>query len=227
MNETRKKTRFMMMLSMVACIQLVLMNIPMLGFIPLGPVNATTVHIPVIVGGILLGWKAGAVLGAIFGLTSMIRATVMPGVTAFWFSPFVTIGPYSGNVMSGVIALAPRILLGMAAAGIYHFLKNKNLKLSAAAISALTATLIHTFSVLGLVYLVFGSQSESALGLGPGGMLTFLMGIVTTNGIVEALLAGVLVTAIVKACEPVVRRALPPVKRQSFLAETMSETAKA
>lgn len=46
-----------------------------LGFIPIGPINATTMHIPVIIASIILGPRIGAGLGTIFGVISMIRST--------------------------------------------------------------------------------------------------------------------------------------------------------
>ncbi len=36
-----------------------------------------------------------------------------PGITSFVFSPFITVGGISGNFFSLVIALVPRILLGV------------------------------------------------------------------------------------------------------------------
>ena len=47
MNQSRKKTKFLVLLTMFCSIQVVLMLTP-LGYIPLGPVRATTMHIPVI-----------------------------------------------------------------------------------------------------------------------------------------------------------------------------------
>lgn len=51
---------------------------PFLGYIPLGFTRATIIHIPVIIGSILLGPKQGAVLGLVFGLTSLVNNTVNP-----------------------------------------------------------------------------------------------------------------------------------------------------
>lgn len=59
----------------------------LLGLTPLGYINLpiaaiTTVHIPVIVGGYVLGKKGGAVLGFFFGLTSLMRCFTTPDATA-------------------------------------------------------------------------------------------------------------------------------------------------
>ena len=88
---TVKKTRDMVMMAAFIAIMMIMTVVPVLGFIPLGFMNATIIHIPVIVGSILLGPKKGAVLGFFFGLTSMWKNTaLMPNLTSLClplFSP--------------------------------------------------------------------------------------------------------------------------------------------
>lgn len=79
-----KKTQYMTFMAMFLAIEIILVVTP-LGYIPIGPLSATTMHIPVIIAGITLGKKAGAQLGLVFGLTSLIRATIQPGITSFCF----------------------------------------------------------------------------------------------------------------------------------------------
>ncbi|MCL1948263.1 MAG: ECF transporter S component, partial [Turicibacter sp.] len=57
----RQRTRFMIQVTMLCAIQVVMMVVPFLGFIPLGPINATTLHLPVVVAGTVLGVKGGAI----------------------------------------------------------------------------------------------------------------------------------------------------------------------
>ena len=49
-----------------------------LGFIPVPTLagNATIMHVPAIVGGVMEGWVVGGIIGTIFGLFSFINATV-------------------------------------------------------------------------------------------------------------------------------------------------------
>ena len=77
-----KKTQYMTSMALFLAIEIILVVTP-LGYIPIGPLNATTMHIPVIIAGIVLGKKAGAELGFVFGLTSLIKATIQPGITSF------------------------------------------------------------------------------------------------------------------------------------------------
>ena len=56
MTQQREKTRSLVEMALFMAIIVVLAITP-LGYIPLGFMNATTVHIPVIIAGIVLGWK--------------------------------------------------------------------------------------------------------------------------------------------------------------------------
>ena len=87
MNQATKKTQEMVKLALFAGIIVVLAMTP-LGYLPLGVLRPTTIHIPVILGSILLGWKKGAALGGLFGLTSLLVNTFTPNPTSFVFSPF-------------------------------------------------------------------------------------------------------------------------------------------
>ena len=77
MNKKKHDTRWMVGVAMMAAIVILLANTP-LGMIQLPIIKATTTHIPVIVGAILLGPGAGAILGGVFGICSMISNTVAP-----------------------------------------------------------------------------------------------------------------------------------------------------
>ena len=78
MMKTRKHdTRWMVSVALMSAIVIVLANTP-LGMIHLPIVKATTVHIPVIIGAILLGPSAGAILGFVFGVCSLISNTMAP-----------------------------------------------------------------------------------------------------------------------------------------------------
>jgi len=84
-----------------------------LGFIPFPTPagTATTMHIPVIVAGVLAGPVVGAFVGAVFGVISLLRA----GTPAF-SNPLIAIGP---RILIGVVAalifaaLQPRYARGL------------------------------------------------------------------------------------------------------------------
>ena len=183
-------------MALFLAIEIILVVTP-LGYIPIGPLNATTMHIPVIIAGIILGKKAGAELGFVFGLTSMIKATI---------SPFVTIGTISGNYKSLLIAFVPRILLGYLAGLIFEIMKNKGHENSGVLAGALVGALTNTVLVLSGIYVFFGNAYASSLNVAYSGLIGLLLGVVTTNGILEAILAAVVSLAVYKAMKPLLKK---------------------
>ena len=89
MKTKKHDTRWMVSVALMGAIIIVLANTP-LGMIQLPIIKATTVHIPVIIGAILLGPSAGAILGAVFGICSLISNTMAPTLLSFAFSPFMS-----------------------------------------------------------------------------------------------------------------------------------------
>ena len=200
-----KKTQYMTSMALFLAIEIILVVTP-LGYIPIGPLNATTMHIPVIIAGSILGKKAGGELGFVFGLTSMIKATIQPGITSFCFSPFVTIGTISGNYKSLLIAFVPRILLGYLAGLIFEIMKNKGRENSGVLAGALVGALTNTVLVLSGIYVFFGNAYASSLNVAYSGLIGLLLGVVTTNGILEAILAAVVSLAVYKAMKPLLKK---------------------
>ena len=209
MNKSRKKTKFLVLLTMFCSIQVVLMLTP-LGYIPIGPIRATTMHIPVILAGILLGVKGGAITGLVFGISSVIINTITPTITSFVFTPFYSLGEYHGNVMSLVIAIAPRVLLGVLAAFIYSWFRNKDnkVRLIGSGMIALVCTLIHSILVLGMIYVFFGPSYATAKGVEVSALFGLLLGLITTNSVLEAIIATLIVTPLTKVLEPITKKVI-------------------
>ena len=198
-----KKTQYMTSMALFLAIEIILVVTP-LGYIPIGPLNAT-MHIPVIIAGIVLGKKAGAELGFVFGLTSLIKATIQPGITSFCFSPFVTIGTMSGNYKSLLIAFVPRILLGYLAGFVFEIMKKNNRENLGVVVGALTGAITNTVLVLSGIYIFFGEAYASAVGVQYSTLVTVLLGVVSTNGILEAILGAIVSLAIYKALKPILK----------------------
>ena len=182
----------------------VMAAVPFLGYIPLGFMNATIIHVPVIIGALILGPRYGAWLGFVFGMTSLIRATLTPTVTSFVFSPFITIGGYRGNLWSIVIAVVPRICIGIAAYYAYHlakrlFGKKRGGKTISFWIAGIAGSMTNTILVMNGIYLFFGESYAAASNRAAGHIYDFILGIIVAFGIPEALIAGILTAAISQA----------------------------
>lgn len=104
--KTKKlEVRKMAIIGVLAAISIMLSMTP-LGFIPLGPVNATIMHIPVIIGAVLEGPLVGITVGLIFGATSLFRALTMPTITSF-------------ALINPLVSILPRVLIGIVAYYVY------------------------------------------------------------------------------------------------------------
>lgn len=62
----KPRTLGMVQVALFAALIIILAFTPFLGYIPLGFTRATIIHIPVIIGCLLLGPKKGALLGFVF-----------------------------------------------------------------------------------------------------------------------------------------------------------------
>ena len=199
MRKTLIDTRYMSTLAML-CGVLLVMGMTGIGFIPLPVVKATTMHIPVILGAILLGPKAGGILGCLFGLCSIWANTTAPGLLSFAFSPFMTTEGLPGVVKSLWISMGCRILFGLIAGWLWILCK-KILKKDYMALPVVAAvsTVCHTVLVMGSIYFLLAQQYAEAKNVAITAVFGLIMGTVTASGIPEAIVAAILVTVIGKA----------------------------
>lgn len=178
---------------------IIIMAVTPLGYIPLGPIRATIIQIPVIIGALFCGPKKGAFLGFLFGLTSFITSTIVVNpVSSFIFSPIVAatqIGP-QGVLYSTFICFVPRILVGLVPYFLYIGLrkvsKHKTLNF---ALSGVAGSLVNTVLVMGSIYFLYKDEYAGALGVSPAAILGMIMSVVCINGVAEAILSGVVVSA--------------------------------
>lgn len=179
---------------------LIVMGMTGIGFIPLPVIKATTMHIPVILGAILLGPTAGAVLGGVFGLCSIYANTTTPGLLSFAFSPFMSNEGFLGVIKSLWIALGCRILLGVIAGWLWRLLKKVRLgDVYALPITAVVATVCHTLLVMGSIFVLLADQYAAAKDVALSAVFGLIMATVATSGIPEAIAAAILCTVIGKA----------------------------
>ena len=199
MKQKTMDTRYMATLAML-CGLLLVMGMTGIGFIPLPVIKATTMHIPVILGAVLLGPKAGAVLGAVFGLCSIWANTTTPGLLSFAFSPFMSTEGLIGVFKSLWISLGCRILFGTLSGWLWWiFRKILKKEYAALPLTAAVATLCHTILVMGSIYMLLAQQYAAAKNVAISAVFGLVMGTVTASGIPEAIAAAILVTVIGKA----------------------------
>lgn len=199
MKQKTMDTRYMALLAMF-CGVLLVMGMTGIGFIPLPVIKATTMHIPVIIGAILLGPKAGAVLGAVFGLCSIWANTTTPGLLSFAFSPFMSTEGLIGVAKSLWIALGCRILFGLCAGWIWKLCRKIfKQELFSLSVTAAVSTILHSVLVMGSIYVLLASQYAAAKNVAVSAVFGLVMGTIAASGIPEAIAAAILVTVIGKA----------------------------
>lgn len=207
MEKQKRDTRWLVQLALMAAIIVVLANTP-LGMIQLPIIKATTIHIPVILGAILMGPLAGGILGGVFGICSMVSNTVAPVITSFAFSPFLSTTGLAGAVKAIWICLGCRILIGVVAGWLWVGLRRAHLpEMAALPIVGFVGSMVNTVCVMGSIYLLFAQQYAEAQNVGMTAVFGLIMGTVVASGIPEAIAAAVLVAVIGKALCAVFRRA--------------------
>lgn len=241
---------------------IVLMAFTPLGYIPLVVINATIIHIPVILGALFLGPKKGAFLGFVFGLTSFINNTFKAATaSAFVFSPVLAVNVVgiSGIFKSLYICFVPRILVGVVpyfayilirkAAGnerkagritvnliasviLFASVRAFLIRLLPESLSAPVCTVIglaagtvlmvvltvsgnkrgsadialsyaglagaftNTLFVMSGIFILYKDAYAQAMGVAGDAVLDVIMGVVAFNGVVEAVVAAIIVTGV-------------------------------
>ena len=200
MKTKKHDTRWLVSVALMAAIIIVLANTP-LGMIQLPVIKATTVHIPVILGAILLGPSAGAILGGVFGICSVVSNTMTPSLLSFAFSPFMSTTGIPGAFKALWVAVGCRILLGVAAGWLWIlFRKVKVNEVIALPIVGFVGSIFHTIIVL------FAQQYAEAKEVAISAVFGLVMGTVMASGIPEAIAAAILVLAIGKVLVVVFRK---------------------
>lgn len=158
----------------------VILGLTRLGFIPwVTGVSLTIMHIPVIIGAVLEGPLVGVAIGLIFGVSSLIQASVNPT------------GPGDALFTNPLVSVLPRLFIGPVAWLVFSSLKKKRVVgiLLAGAAGSLTNTIL----VLG---------SIGILGLVPWSDLGFGL-LLVANGLPEAVISAILTLAVVAAWQQI------------------------
>ena len=206
MKTKKHDTKWMVSVALMAAIVIVLANTP-LGMIQLPIIKATTVHIPVILGAILLGPGAGAILGAVFGICSLVSNTMAPTLLSFAFSPFLSTTGIPGALKAIWISVGCRILIGVVAGWLWVlFTKIKLNQFIALPIVGFIGSMVNTVTVMGSIYFLFAQQYAEAKEVALTAVFGLVMGTVTASGIPEAIAAAILVLALGKVLVVVFRK---------------------
>lgn len=185
-NKTTKGTRSMVELALMSAIIIVMAMTP-LGYLKTPFLSITLLTIPVAVGAIVLGPKEGAFLGGVFGATSFAQALSGAGMSAILLQT---------NPL-GVLFLCfvPRILEGFLCGLIAGLMRRTKFKKAAFYIAGFSCPVLNTILFMGtFVVLFYQTEYVQTLvtSLGVDSPLTFVIALVGIQGLIEAILCGIL-----------------------------------
>lgn len=164
----------------------IVLGVTPLGLIPLGGgASVTILQIPVILAVLLAGLPSGLFTGAVFGITSLIKAAVSPS------------GVLDPLFLNPLCSILPRMLFALVAWALWRLLKliPKFPKTIAAGITAFVSTVAHTVLVMGSLYIIYVQDLQSNFGITTFGSV---MALVLSNAIFESI-ASTLVCVLVFA----------------------------
>ena len=207
---SKQKTSDMVLTALFTAIIIIMAFVPYLGYINLVIIKATLIHVPVIIGSVILGPKKGGFLGFVFGCTSLINNTFNPSLLSFAFSPFYSVGDIGGNFWSIVICFVPRILVGVVPyfvyKGVRRLCKGKSgSDWLALLLAGIAGAFTNTLLVMNLIYFCFNEQFAAAKQITLDAVYGAILAIIAANGIPEAIVAAVLTTAVCKALRHYIR----------------------
>ena len=180
--QKQNHARKISILAFFAAIIIIQNYVPLVGYIPVGMLEITTIHITVIVAAILLGPVDGGIVGGIWGLVDWLRAIT---VTSSALGNVVMVNP--------LISIVPRILIGVITGWLVNWLiKTKLPQQVTFIISSVLGSLVNTVLVLSLIYVFYhnGSQVYAALNLKE--LMPYLLTVAGVHGIPEAIAAGII-----------------------------------
>lgn len=176
--------RKLVLTAILSALIVVMTVVPYTGYISYGIIEITTLHIVVILGAVLLGWKLGAAIGLVWGITCLVRAYATVIYLPFGFgNPFVSV--------------LPRVLVGAVAALVFAALGRTRLRKTVSlGIATVAASLTNTVLVLTAMSIYTHNTNVYEI------VKSILATLVGVNGVIEIVAAVLIVPAIYFVLQP-------------------------
>ena len=205
MNQNMNKVHKITLTAMLVAIIFLLTFTP-LGYLVVGPIAATTIQMPVIIGAALMGPVTGLVLGLFFGLSAIIKVLIMPGADAV-----ATLVLTTAPLRYILICVGSRALMGwltgLLGQGLHkiHALGGQKTVIRYG-ILGFVGSMLNTIFYLGFLGLIGNELVMNYYATDASGLVAMITGVAMTLGIPEAVVSCVIVGAVCKALEMVMRR---------------------
>ena len=193
-----EKVRDMAYYAVFVAIIAIMTFIPSLGYITLGGISITILHVIVLLSAFTMGKKGGLVAGITMGVLCMLKAWIMPG--SIYDFPF----------RNPLCAVLPRAIFGFVAGLvadiIYAKAKNKIVSTSLIVAASVLLTAFHSVITVPLIYVCATWVPELKDWVASNELLVFFGATFVGNSIFEMIVAGVATAPIVLALRPIYLR---------------------
>ncbi len=182
-----------------------LLSFTPLGYLVIGPIAATTIQMPVLIGAALMGPASGAVLGFFFGLSAIIKVLTTPGAdlyatTALTYAPALYI----------IVCMGSRVLMGWLSGLLGNGLRRAGLNGNKSVIrygaTGLVGSFMNTVFYLGSLWLLCARVIAEHTDMSVDAIGTVALTVTASAGIPEAIVSCIIVAAVCKAVERFVNR---------------------
>ena len=128
------------------------MSFSFIGYVHIAPISLTFVYIPVMVAGCILGPKNSTIVGAVFGIASMWKASAFyVAARDAIFSPVMSEKPFASILLS----VGSRALFGLIIGLLYRVAKNSRHPIAGILLVSTEGRTIHTVLVYSFMQLLF------------------------------------------------------------------------
>lgn len=195
--KSKLTTKQLVLLGLLTAILLLMAYTP-LGYLNIGPLAITFNVIPVALAAVALGPVGGAIVGAVFGLTSFLQCIGVGGTSAMGAVLF-GINPFLAFIQRFI----PRVLDGFLLGYIFRWVqKISNLYVSCF-VTGFCSALLNTLFFMSALILLYGSTDYVQGLMGGKNVIAFVCTFVGVNAVFEMLsstiLTGAVGTALIKS----------------------------
>ncbi len=192
---TGNRSRRTTLLGLLTAILMVFGMTP-LGYLNIGPLAISFNMIPVAIGAAALGPVGGAILGAVFGMTSFLQCLGIGGSSAMGVI-LLQINPFFAFIQRFV----PRVMAGFLVGVIYQVARKFLRAGVAGSIAGFCAAVLNTVLFMGALILLFGNTQYLTDLIAGRNVIVFVCTFVGVNAVAEALATTVVTGALTAALE--------------------------
>lgn len=188
--QTKNTIQQLVILGLLAAIML-LLSTTSLGYINIGPLAITLNVIPLGIAAVSAGPVGGAVIGAVFGLTSFLQCIGIGGSSAMGVMTFA-ISP----VLTFIQRFVPRLLVGLIIGFLHKYLSEKIGKKTACFITGFLAAFLNTVLFMSALVLLFGKTDYMQELIAGRNIIVFICTFVGINAVFEMISSSLITGAV-------------------------------